>query len=128
MATFAGVGIQAAYCDHRFFDAEHFLQARVQDVNHAAQAFRRNVPADLGKRQVSRNQSDAQLTRDEQHDRVYIAAHSGQEFRVTGKRDACLVDDALVHRSGHQCVKSAVQDSRAPPPAGSPVRSAHCPG
>ena len=108
-AALAGMRIEAGHEDAWSGYAESVLQVVVQAAYHRFQTLRcdgRGYPA---KWQVGGGQCHPQAGRGEHHYHLCGVALFRQVFRVTGKRDAGVVDDGLVHRGRDQRLKLTIQ-------------------
>ena len=58
---------------------------------------------------MSRQQRHGQRAASQHHREICDAATLGEEFRLTGKAEADLVEAGFAHRGGHHCGKLAPQ-------------------
>ncbi len=73
------------------------------------QSLFRDMVGHLPKRQVRCRQSDSQIPCNQQHHGRFGARDFCQIFRVPGKCDAGIVDDAFLQRRSNQPCEAAVQ-------------------
>ena len=104
--------VQSADEDPRFIDAEFRLQIVVQDAHDFQQQLLRDGIGDIAQRQVGGRERYAQSRTGEHHQGV-TCSFLCKIFRVAGKGDPCVVDNALVQWSsyhGRECSAAATVD------------------
>ncbi|MNX10757.1 hypothetical protein D3C86_405040 [compost metagenome] len=109
VSAFTGVRVESANQDARAGDAEFILQVAVQDPCHALQPFGCDCVGNLAQGQVSGDQCHAQTAGGEHHHHLGGVSQVGEEFGVSGERDARLVDHAFVYRGGNHPGEVAVE-------------------
>ncbi len=109
VAALARVRIQAGDENARRRHAETLHERAVQNAQGGLQAVARDGARDLGQREVRRGQGHAQTAADEHHDHARRGGQPGEILGMPGKRNAGIVDRALVHRRGHHRGEAPVQ-------------------
>ena len=108
MPAFAGMRIEPADHDAGGREGESGTQV-VRD--HADEVDQHRGVDGVGhcpQRQVGGGERDSELRGAEHHDRAWAAVQFGEQLGVAGERDPGVVDDALVHRRGHEPGHGAV--------------------
>ena len=109
MAAFSGMRVESGNQDARLRDTETALQIVLQDAQHAFQQRCRDGIRHLAQRQVRCRQRDTHSAAAQHHYYLRGMCLLGEKFGVSGKGNARIVDDALVHRRGDHAGEFAGQ-------------------
>ena len=111
MSSFARVRIEPADGDSRLGQAECRLELARDDLERRPNTVARQRGSDVLQRQMRSRECDTQgrcrITADQHHDNAPRVRAFGEELGVAGKRDAAVLDRALLHRRRHHCGKLA---------------------
>ena len=96
--------VQAAHQNFGPIDVEFFYEFTVQNAGHFQEGSLCNGITDLCERQVGRGKRNPQSLTGEHHDDTWGAGLVREPFGVTGKWNACIIDNRLVDGSGDDTV------------------------